>query len=171
MFTKNDGVKNSVALYNQWHCVYVVDLGDVAVTDNDNAQKPKITPPNIDIDLDKAKETVTQVTTDAARSAAEARRAMRETAYTVKEAASDSLLTAAESIRREAVKSGSEDVVHQAHQLARNMEKAALYLDGHTFEQISQDATEVVRANPWQSVGVVFIVGLVVGALFGGNKD
>jgi ElaB/YqjD/DUF883 family membrane-anchored ribosome-binding protein len=103
--------------------------------------------------------------------AAEARRAMRETAYTVKETASDSLLTAAENIRREALKSGSDDVVRQAHQLARSMEKAALYLDSHTFEQISTDATEVVKANPWESLGVVFILGLVLGMLFGGNRD
>ena len=104
-------------------------------------------------------------------SAAETRRAMRETAYTVKETASDSLLTAAENIRREALKSGSDDVVRQAHQLARSMEKAALYLDSHTFEQISSDATEVVRENPWESLGIVFILGLVLGMLFGSNRD
>jgi len=104
-------------------------------------------------------------------SAAETRRAMRESAYTVKETASDSLLTAAEGIRREALKSGSDDVVRQAHQLARSMEKAALYLDSHTFEQISTDATDVVKANPWESLGLVFILGLVLGMMFGGNRD
>jgi ElaB/YqjD/DUF883 family membrane-anchored ribosome-binding protein len=94
---------------------------------------------------------------------------MRESAYTVKETASNSLLTAAENIRREALKGGNEEVARQAHQLARNMEKAALYLDSHTFEQIGTDATEVVKANPWQSIGIVFIFGLVLGMLFGGG--
>jgi ElaB/YqjD/DUF883 family membrane-anchored ribosome-binding protein len=125
--------------------------------------------------IEKAREnvqyTVAQVGTDASRSAAEARRAMRESAYTVKETASDQLLTAAESIRREALKGGNEEVIRQAHTLARSMEKAALYLDGHTFEQIGQDATEVVKENPWQSIGVVFILGLLFGMLFGGNRD
>ena len=115
--------------------------------------------------------TVSQVSSDAERSAADARRAMRENAYTVKETASDSLLNAAESIRREALKNGSEEVVRQAHQVARSLEKAALYLDSHTFDQISTDATEVVKQNPWQSVGVVFVLGLLLGMLFGGGRD
>jgi ElaB/YqjD/DUF883 family membrane-anchored ribosome-binding protein len=129
--------------------------------------------------IEKARETVApqiqqtfqQVGSDASHNADEARRMMKENAYTVKEAASDSLLTAAENIRREALKSGNEEIVRQAHQLSRNMEKAALYLDGHTFEQIGHDATEVVKSNPWQSVGVVFLLGLVFGMLFGGNRD
>ncbi len=122
--------------------------------------------------VDNVEQTVTQVSTDAARSAAEARRAMRESAYTVKESASDSLLNAAQNIRREALKSGSEDVVRQAHMLARNMEKAALYLDSHTFEQIGTDATEVVKQNPWESLGVAALFGLIIGLLLsGGRRD
>ncbi len=61
--------------------------------------------------------------------------------------------------------------MRQAHQLARSMEKAAVYLDGHTFEQIGSDATDVVKANPWQSVGIVFILGLLLGLLFRGDRD
>ena len=76
---------------------------------------------------------------------------------------------AAENIRREALKSGSDDVVRQAHQLARSMEKAALYLDSHTFDQISTDATEVVKANPWESLGIgggVIAILLVIGCVY-----
>jgi ElaB/YqjD/DUF883 family membrane-anchored ribosome-binding protein len=143
------------------------EIADEAAKAAENAQQT----------IGKAREnvqhTVSQVGTDATRSAAEARRAMRESAYTVKETASDQLLTAAESIRREALKGGNEEVIRQAHTLARSMEKAALYLDGHTFEQIGQDATEVVKENPWQSVGIVFFFGLLMGLLFGGggNRD
>jgi len=116
---------------------------------------------------EKVQHTVAHVSTDAGRNAAEARRAMRESAYTVKETASTSLLNAADNIRREALKSGNEEVVQQAQQIARSMEKAALYLDSHTFEQISSDATEIVRSNPWESIGVVFIIGLLLGLLLG----
>ena len=130
---------------------------------------------NIQQELGKGRETiqhtVSQVGTDATRTAAEAQRAMRESAYTVKEAASDSLLTAAESIRREALKGGNEEIIRQAHTLARSMEKAALYLDSRTFEQIGQDATEVVKDNPWQSIGIVFIIGLVLGLLLNSGRD
>jgi len=122
---------------------------------------------------DNMEQTVTQVSTDAARSAAEARRAMRESAYTVKETAADSLLTAAQNIRREALKGGNEEVVRQAHQLARSMEKAALYLDSRTFEQISTDAAEVVKTNSWESLGFAALIGLIVGMLLsgGGRRD
>jgi ElaB/YqjD/DUF883 family membrane-anchored ribosome-binding protein len=107
---------------------------------------------------------VAQASTDASRN-------MREAAYNVKETASTSLLNAAESIRREAVKGGNEDVVRQAHKLARSMEKAAVYLDSHTFEQIGTDAAETVRENPWQALGLAFIVGLILGLLASGNRD
>jgi ElaB/YqjD/DUF883 family membrane-anchored ribosome-binding protein len=150
-----------------------VDAHDTPRSDNDQSavEKAKAV---IQQTAGKAGENVqarvAQVSTDAGRTTAEARRAMRESAYTVKEGASDSLIAAAENIRREALKSGNEEVVRQAHQLARSMEKAALYLDSHTFEQIGTDATEVVKANPWQSVGVVFIIGWLLGMLFGGNR-
>ena len=88
---------------------------------------------------------------------------MREAAYGVKESASTSLLGAAESIRREAVKGGNDEMIRQAHKLARSMEKAAVYLDSHTFDQIGTDAAETVRENPWQALGIAFIIGLLIG--------
>ncbi len=115
--------------------------------------------------------TVAEVSTEAARSVNDASRSMREAAYTVKESASGSLLTAAENIRREAVKGGNDEVVRQAHKLARSMEKAAVYLDSHTFEQIGSDAAETVRENPWQALGIAFIIGLIIGLLANSNRD
>ncbi len=120
---------------------------------------------------ENVQQTVAQVSTDAVRNVSEASRNMREAAYTVKEGASTSLLNAAESIRREAVRGGNEDVIRQAHKLARSMEKAAVYLDSHTFDQIGSDAAETVRENPWQSLGIAFIIGLIIGLLAGGNRD
>ncbi len=118
----------------------------------------------------QARETVTQVGADAARAAADTRRAMRENAYTAKEKASDSLLTAAETLRREALKGSSDEMIRQSQQLARGMEKAALYLDSHTLDQMGEDASEVVRENVWQSIGIVFILGLLLGLLLGGSR-
>ena len=120
---------------------------------------------------ENVQQTVAQVRTDAWRGVGEASRTMRETAYNVKETASTSLLNAAESIRREAVKGGNEEVIRQAHRLARNMEKAAVYLDSHTFEQISGDATETVRENPWKALSIAFIFGLLIGLIMHDGRD
>jgi len=120
---------------------------------------------------ENVQQTVAQAGTEAMRGVSDASRNMREAAYGVKESASNSLLGAAESIRREAVKGGSEDMIRQAHKLARSMEKAAVYLDSHTFDQIGTDAAETVRENPWQALGIVFIIGLLLGMLAGNNRD
>jgi ElaB/YqjD/DUF883 family membrane-anchored ribosome-binding protein len=120
---------------------------------------------------ENVQQTVAQVRTDAWRGVGEASRTMRESAYNVKETASTSLLNAAESIRREAVKGGNEEVIRQAHRLARNMEKAAVYLDSHTFEQISGDATETVRENPWKALSIAFIFGLLIGLIMHDGRD
>ena len=119
----------------------------------------------------KVQQTVAHISTDAWRSVSEASRSMRESAYTVKETASNSLLGAAESIRREAVKGGNEETIRYAHQLARSMEKAAVYLDSHTFDQISDAAAAPIKENPWQSLGIAFIVGLILGLLLNVGRD
>ena len=51
------------------------------------------------------------------------------------------------------------------------MEKAAVYLDSRTFDQIGEDAAETVRENPWQSLSIAFIIGLFIGILFGAARD
>src|SRR5438876_639988 len=109
---------------------------------------------------ENVQQTVAQASTEAWRGVSDASRNMREAAYGVKESASNSLLGAAESIRREAVKGGNDEVIRQAHKLARSMEKAAVYLDSHTFDQIGTDAAETVRENPWQALSLAFIIGL-----------
>jgi ElaB/YqjD/DUF883 family membrane-anchored ribosome-binding protein len=120
---------------------------------------------------ENVQQSVAQAGAEALRGVSDASRNMREAAYGVKESASNSLLSTAENIRREAVKGGNEEVIRQAHKLARSMEKAAVYLDSHTFDQIGVDAAETVRENPWQSLGIVFIIGLLLGLLAGNNRD
>ncbi len=120
---------------------------------------------------ENVQQTVAQVRDDAWRTAGETSRSMRESAYNVKESAANSLLTTAENIRREAVKGGNEEVIRQAHRLARSMEKAAVYLDSHTFDQIGVDATETVRENPWKALSVAFIIGVLIGLIMRDTRD
>jgi ElaB/YqjD/DUF883 family membrane-anchored ribosome-binding protein len=46
------------------------------------------------------------------------------------------------------------------------MERAAVYLHGHTFDQITGDATQIVQAKPWQAVLIAFLVGIIFGRSF-----
>lgn len=151
---------------------------------HEDGKKPVVTPPEAVVKVaeqvqqtvgktaGQVGQTAAQISTEAARSATEARRAMRESAYAVKESAANALLSAAENIRREAVNSGSEDVIRQAHQLSRGMEKAAVYLDSRTLDQIGEDATEVIKENPWQTLGITFLIGLIIGLIMrSGRRD
>ncbi|WP_119065249.1 hypothetical protein [Aggregatilinea lenta] len=96
----------------------------------------------------------------------DARRSLAQGANASKEAAADQLISAAERLRVEAVKSGDRTVVNQAQQLSRGLERAALYLHGHTLDQITDDATELVQAKPWQAVVIAFLVGIIFGRSF-----
>ena len=111
------------------------------------------------------------VSAEAAKAIADARRTMRESATMAKEKASDSLLSAADAIRNESLKHENEEMQRQAQTLARGMEKTALYLDSRTLDQMSSDATEAVKQNVWQTLGIVFVLGLLLGLLFGGRDD
>ncbi len=93
----------------------------------------------------------------------EARRSVMQRAYATKEAAADQLITAAERIRAEALRSGDEVALRQANQLARSLERAAVYLHGHTFDQMTGDATQMVQSKPWQAVIIAFLLGAVFG--------
>ena len=93
----------------------------------------------------------------------EARRSVLQRAYATKESAADQLIIAAERIRSEALRSDDEVAIHQAGQLARSLERAAIYLHGHTFDQMTGDATLMVRSKPWQAVMIAFLVGVIFG--------
>ncbi len=129
-------------------------------------------------DLNKVAETVQQkaeevsanVSASTAQAMAEARRAMRENADTAKDKASDALLNAADTIRTEALKGGNDEMIRQAGQLSRGIEKAALYLDSHTLDQIGEEATEMVKQNMWQTLGLAALIGLLLGMILGGNR-
>lgn len=96
----------------------------------------------------------------------EARRTVIKRAYTTKDVAADQLITSAERIRAEAYRSGDDVVIRQAQQLTSAMERAAVYLHSHTFDQMTGDATVMVRHRPWQAVMIAFLVGVIFGRSF-----
>lgn len=94
------------------------------------------------------------------------RRAILQSAYTTKETAADQLIAAAERIRAEAFRTEDAYTIGQAQQLSRSMERAAIYLHGHTFDQMTGDARQMVQAKPWQAVMIAFLVGTLFGRTF-----
>ncbi len=93
----------------------------------------------------------------------EARRSVMQRAYTTKESAADQLIGTAERIRSDAFHSGDPEAIRQAQQLARTLERAAVYLHSHTFDQMTGDATLLVQSKPWQAVVIAFVVGIIFG--------
>jgi ElaB/YqjD/DUF883 family membrane-anchored ribosome-binding protein len=96
----------------------------------------------------------------------EARRTLIKSVYSTKDAAADQLITSAERIRAEAFRSGDDVVIRQAQQLTSAMERSAVYLHSHTFDQMTGDATLMVRHRPWQAVMIAFLVGVIFGRSF-----
>lgn len=96
----------------------------------------------------------------------EARRSAIQHAYATKDSAADQLIVAAERIRAEAFRSGDEVTIRQAQNLSRSLERAAVYLHSHTFDQMTGDATLMVRSKPWQAVMLAFVVGIIFGRSF-----
>jgi len=117
----------------------------------------------------QVKETSAAIGADASRAATDVRHSLRKNAEIAKEKASDSLLNSAEAIRTEAQKSNNEEVVRQAQSLARSMEKAALYLDARTIDQLGNDAQTTVKQNVWSTLGIVAAIGFLLGLLLGGG--
>ncbi len=118
----------------------------------------------------RARDAAESLSAEASRASADLRRTLRSNANGAKEKASDSLIHAAEAIRAEAAKSDNDEVMRQAGSFARSMEKAALYLDSRTLEQLGEDAKEVVRENVWPTLGVAVGIGFLLGLLFGGGR-
>ena len=96
----------------------------------------------------------------------DARRAAIQRVYGMKDSAANQLITAAESIRAEAYRANDEVAMRQAQQLSRSLERAAVYLHSHTFDQLTDDATTMVQTKPWQAVVIAFLVGAIFGRSF-----
>jgi ElaB/YqjD/DUF883 family membrane-anchored ribosome-binding protein len=103
-----------------------------------------------------------------ARSSAlrELRRTLMQSAYATKETAADQLISAAERIRAEAYRTDDVYTIRQAQQLSRSLERTAIYLHGHTFDQMTGDARQYVQTKPWQAVMIAFLMGTIFGRMF-----
>ncbi len=95
-----------------------------------------------------------------------ARRPVIQSVYAMKDSAANQLITAAERIRAEGYRANDEVALRQAQQLSRSLERAAVYLHSHTFDQMTDDATSMVQTKPWQAVVIAFLVGAIFGRSF-----
>jgi ElaB/YqjD/DUF883 family membrane-anchored ribosome-binding protein len=95
---------------------------------------------------------------------------IRARAEAVKDAAANSLRSAADNIRQEIKKAKDSDFAPQAEQLARGIEKTAQYLSDNSFEQMGEDVVETVRKNPWRALGLAFFVGMITGIILGNER-
>jgi ElaB/YqjD/DUF883 family membrane-anchored ribosome-binding protein len=113
-----------------------------------------------------------QIANDAADSLRELGRTARGTADDVKKEAVKILNAAADTIRKEARNAGaSHEVRGGADDVALGLERAAHYLKRNSFEDMGDDVASSVKRNPWRSIGMIFVVGLVIGMLLRGGDD
>ncbi len=121
-------------------------------------------------------------TEDRGRAAAEETRAeveqrMRELgrelkvrATDVKNRAAAEFNLAAERIRAEAHQTGDQEAIQRANQIATGLERAATYLNSRSLDQIGEDVAHTAQQNIWQSLGIAFVAGLILGLLLGGGR-
>ena len=93
----------------------------------------------------------------------DARRNLAQHITTAKETAADGLISTAERIRAEAYRIGDDELLRQAQNLSGQLERTAVYLHGHTLDQMGGDARQVVQNKPWQAVVIAFVVGIIFG--------
>lgn len=112
----------------------------------------------------------TQTADDVAQAASdelkELGREFRKRAEDVRQEVVKQLHSAADLIRKEAKERDADPALKDnADKLARGLEKTASYLNSRNIDQLGEEATSVVRHNPWRSIGLVFVIGLIVGLL------
>lgn len=96
----------------------------------------------------------------------ELRREALAAADEIRKEAAKKLNAAAEAIRKEVrEKEADQDAVEKADEVASRLEKTAHYLDDHTVEQMTEDATTVVVENPWRAVLVALVIGVILGMI------
>jgi len=81
------------------------------------------------------------------------------------------LNNAADTIRREAKEAdASGEVKDTADHVAKNLEKAAHYLNSSSVDKRGEDAVRVVRKNSMQAVFIAFVIGLLIGLMLRGDN-
>lgn len=96
--------------------------------------------------------------------AQEAARQLSHSANEARKEAVKQLHKVADVIRKQAHEGqATPEAIANADKVAGGLEKAANYLNSHTIEDMGQEATKTVRENPWRSVAIVFILGVLIG--------
>jgi ElaB/YqjD/DUF883 family membrane-anchored ribosome-binding protein len=112
------------------------------------------------------------IAADAADSLRDLGRSAQSSASDVKKQAVKLLNDAADTIRHEARGRGaSKDIVSGADDVARGLERAAHYLKRHSFDDMGEDVTRTVQRNPWRTMAILFVVGVVVGMMLRGGNE
>lgn len=116
-------------------------------------------------------EKVQEAAQDVSKELRELGRELRGRANDVRKEAAKSLNSVASTIRKEVrdVGAGTE-AMQNADELAKNLEKAASYLNSKSVEDMGGDATRVVQRYPLRAVFITFIVGLLIGIMMRGDN-
>lgn len=97
-------------------------------------------------------------------------RSARKRADDAKKEAVKGLNSAAESLRREARELGANPEIRgSVDEVARGLERTAIYLRKHSYEQMGQDVSRAVKGTSFRTFLIVFVVGVVVGLMMRGD--
>ena len=112
------------------------------------------------------------IAADAADSLRDLSRNAQSSATDVKKQAERLLNEAADPIRHEARERGaSKDIRNSADDVARGLERAAHYLKRHSFDDMGEDVTKSVQRNPWRTMAILFVIGVIVGLILRGDNE
>jgi len=101
----------------------------------------------------------------------EAGRELRQKANDLRKDLVGQLNKAAAALRQEVRDKSSDPSLHQSvDEAATGLEKAAVYLNNHSVEDMGVEAVRTVKQNPVPMVAIVFVLGLIVGLLLRGGK-
>ncbi len=122
----------------------------------------------IEVEAEDVAEDVPQDGAEAAKAEfQELGREMRERAEEVRKEVVKQLFGVAETIRDEARDNEAEgEMLDATDKIAEGLEKTANYLDSRTVDTLGEDATRVVRRNPWRVIMMMFAIGIGLGIFF-----
>jgi len=115
----------------------------------------------------KAAEQAREELADVQTQLRELRRDLVNRALTARDRVVEELLAAAQRIRSEGQESEDTETIDKAAEIAAGLEHTARYLDTRNLEKVGEDINEAVQSNVWPVVLGAFVVGLVIGLLFG----
>ena len=119
-----------------------------------------------------AQDRAEDIAAEAADSLRDLGRNARSSAEEVKKQSVRLLKEAAVTIRREARERGaSKDVRGSADDVAKGLERAAHYLKRNSYEDMTEDVTKSVQRNPWRTMAILFVIGVIVGLVLRGDNE